>query len=304
MKNFNPEDYKIFECITGSNLYGTATPGSDIDYRGVCLPPLEILLDPFTGFEQKDSGFEEEDKSIYNLSKFMKLCADSNPNIIELLFIPQKNILFQNNIWEKIVENRQLFLSKKAKYTFSGYAMSQLQAIKTHRKWFIDPPKEKPSRKMFGLTDYPIISGENLQSLSNIPFTLFEPEVRDEIKRELEYRKEKQSWDNFISWNNNRNPERKRLEELYKYDVKHASHLVRLMTEGKELLLTGKITFPLPNADEVLSIKNGKYSYEEIVEMAENLDKEFEMWYIKSTLPHSADKKNLTELYLNIVLSK
>ena len=27
MKDFNPEAYKIFECITGSNMYGTVTPG-------------------------------------------------------------------------------------------------------------------------------------------------------------------------------------------------------------------------------------------------------------------------------------
>ena len=75
MKDFNPEDYKIFECLTGSKMYGTNTLESDTDIRSICIPPLKVLLNPFMNFEQKDSGFIEEDKAIYNLSKFMKLWA-------------------------------------------------------------------------------------------------------------------------------------------------------------------------------------------------------------------------------------
>ena len=76
--NFDIEQYKIFECITGSRLYGTSTPDSDYDYRGCAIPPLKILTHPFENFDQKDSGFEEKDKSIYNLKKFFQLCADFN----------------------------------------------------------------------------------------------------------------------------------------------------------------------------------------------------------------------------------
>jgi len=300
--NFDPQDFVIFEGIAGSRLYGTNTEGSDFDYRSVCTPPIEVLLDPFNNFEQKDSGFEEDDKTIYALGKFFKLCADSNPNIIELLFIPESKTISKTEKWDMVLENRNLFLSKKAKYTFSGYAMSQLNAIKTHRKWFIDPPKEKPTRKMFSLSDAPIISGEGLQAVSNIKFELFNESFREEIKREIDYREQKKAWDNYVSWHDNRNPERRRLEELYGYDVKHASHLVRLMSEGKELLLTGNITFPLPNCEEITAIKNGKYNYDEMLEMATNLDKEFEMWYDESILPHSPNKKGLTELYYKIIL--
>jgi uncharacterized protein len=301
MKQFNPEEYKIFECITGSRLYGTNTPDSDFDYRGVVIPPMNILLDPFMGFDQKDSGFEEEDRCLYALAKFMKLCTDSNPNLVEILFVPDSNILFKNEKWDNLISHRDLFLSKKAKFTFTGFGFSQLNDIKRHRQWFIDPPKEKPTRKMFSLTDSPKISGEGLQAVSNINFDYFNESFRDEIKRELEYRNAKQSWDNYISWFNNRNPKRKELEEKYGYDCKHAHHLFRLMTEGKELLLTGKITFPLPNKDELLEIKNGKYSYDEVIELAESFDKQMDMWYNESTLPHSADKKRLTDLYFKMI---
>ena len=303
MKQFNPEDYRIFECLTGSKLYGTNTPESDEDFRGICLPPKDVLLDPFVDFEQKNSGFEEEDRTIYDLGKFMKLCADGNPNILELLFCPESNIVYKTSAWDRIVDNKNLFLSKKVKFTFSGYSFSQLQKIKNHRQWFIDPPKDKPHRKDFGLTDSPIVSGMNLENSLNMPMELFKEKYVDELKREREYRNEKKKWDNYISWRDNRNPQRRELEDKYGYDAKHASHLVRLMTEGKELLLDQTITFPLRNAEEIRAIKNGKYTYEEIIDMAETFDKEFEMWYDLSTLPNSPDKKGLKKLYLEIIKS-
>jgi len=37
--NFNPQDYVIFEGITGSRLYGINIESSNTDYRSVCLPP-------------------------------------------------------------------------------------------------------------------------------------------------------------------------------------------------------------------------------------------------------------------------
>lgn len=303
MKQFDPEDYKIFECITGSRLYGTNTPESDYDYRGVCLPPIEILIDPFMNFDQKDSGFKEEDRAIYALGKFLKLCADANPNIVELLFIPDKFIIFKSNLWDRVVENKCLFLSKKVKFTFTGYAFSQLNAIKNHRQWFVNPPKEKPTRKLFGLTDSPLVTGDNLQNALCIPHEMFKPEYHDELVRERNYREAKRKWDNYVAWRDNRNPKRRELEDKYGYDCKYASHLVRLMTEGKELLLTGNITFPLENAEEILAIKNGKYTYEEIIEYAETMEREFEIWYEQSPLPKSPNKKELTKLYLDIVLN-
>ena len=302
--NFNPQDHVIFEGVIGSQLYGTATKDSDLDIRAVCNTPLKVIIDPFECFEQKDSGFDEDDKVIYDIGKFFKLCTDSNPNILELLFIPKSKTIFKNKEWDLILENRSLFLSKKAKYTFLGYSWAQLKKAKVHREWFKNPPKEKPTRKMFGLTDSPIISGEGLQVLSNIKLDLFKEEFKDEIRREVEYRDTKKRWDDYISWKENRNPARMELEEKYGFDTKSMLHVFRLLEEGKQLLLNGKIEFPLQNAEELLAIKYGKYSYEEALEKASNMEKEFEEWYNISTLPHHTDKKCLTELYYKIVLGE
>jgi len=303
-KQFDPLDYRIFEGVTGSQLYGMATPESDYDTRGICLPPLKVLIDPFMSFDVKDS-FDGEDRSIYNLAKFMNLCADNNPNVLELLYVPEQFIVFKTDLWIRLVENRHLFLSKNVKHRFVGYAFSQLEAIKRHREWFIQPPDHKPKREEFNLMETPTISMAWLNSLKmTMNFDIIKDEFVEEIRKEQAYKDAKRKWDNYIQWETNRNPKRKASEEKLGFDGKYASHLFRLMTEGKELLLTGNITFPLPNADWLLSIKQGFYSYEQILEMATNMEAEFETWYEQSPLPDKPNRNALKELYFEMVLGK
>lgn len=301
MKQFNPEDYLLFKALTGSRLYGTANKDSDHDKRGVCLAPLDVLIDPFHNFEVKDSFEEEEDMAIYELGKFFNLSVQANPNIIELWFIPDSHVLYKTKMWEHILSNGDLFLSKKIKYTFTGYAFAQIKAIERHRRWFINPPKRKPTREDFGLNAVPLVSEAHLQNILSLPQNLFKEEHLDNVKREKEYRDVKKDWDNYQSWLKNRNPKRREAEEKFGYDTKFASHVFRLMTEGKELLLTGNITFPLPNAEWITAIKNGFYQYEEILEMAKTMESEFETWYNESPLPHKPNINAIKELYFEIV---
>ena len=78
----------IFECVTGSRLYGTSTPESDTDIRGVFIPPEEYYL----GFLNKVEQVEDKvsDVTHWELSKYLKLALDNNPNILELLFVPKE----------------------------------------------------------------------------------------------------------------------------------------------------------------------------------------------------------------------
>lgn len=297
---FDPTDYRIMECVTGSRLYGLSTTDSDWDYRGVVIPPSEVLLDPFMKFEVKD-GWEGEDRSLYDLGKFIKLCADMNPNIAELIFIPEDKYIYISDEWEYILSNRNLFLSKKAKFTFLGYSISQMQALERHRGWFIDPPKQKPRRKDFGLAETPLISEGSLQNALSLPVYLFKKEYIDELVREREYRDAKKKWDNYIQWQTHRNPKRKASEEKCGYDGKYASHVFRLMEEGRQLLLEGNITFPLHNADFLLAVKNGEYSYEQILEMASGMEQNFDKWYEESTLPNRPNINAIKELYYEVI---
>jgi hypothetical protein len=70
--------------------------------------------------------------------------------------------------WQKVVDNANLFVSKKCKFTFSGYAISQLNRIKTHRQYLLDPPKSKPERKDFGLGEVSMFETSQLKSIIHI----------------------------------------------------------------------------------------------------------------------------------------
>lgn len=126
-------EYCIFRCLTGSHAYGTSLSTSDLDTRGIFIAPPSHVLSCVHTVEQYED--KKTDTVIYELKKFLRLAANCNPNIIELLFTDKENILFIDEPFSKIREHAHLFLSRKAKHTFCGYAMSQLHRIKGHNKW-------------------------------------------------------------------------------------------------------------------------------------------------------------------------
>jgi predicted nucleotidyltransferase len=118
---------------------------------------------------------------------------------------------------------------------------------------------------------------------------------RDEFKTRLE--KHQQYWD----WKNNRNEKRSVLEEEFGYDTKHAMHLVRLLRMGVEALRDGEIVVRRPDAQELLSIRNGAWKYEELVEYAEHMNHEVtEVWYKKTALPKKPNIHLAAQLLMDI----
>lgn len=139
----------IFLTRHGSHAYGTNTPTSDLDLKGVAIPPREYFLGFAQHFEQAE--VREPDMVIYELRKFMQLAADCNPNIIETLFTDPSDHLGVTALGEKLLAARDLFVSRRARYTFSGYAMAQMRRLETHYRWVKAPPPAPPRREDFGL---------------------------------------------------------------------------------------------------------------------------------------------------------
>src|SRR6478736_1937127 len=94
---------------SGSHSYGLNTPESDLDYKGIAIPPREFFHGFMKKFEQvelkktKDSDIEFV---IYEIRKFFNLCADNNPNIMELLWLDPSDYLTVTPIGEKIIAAR------------------------------------------------------------------------------------------------------------------------------------------------------------------------------------------------------
>lgn len=138
-------DRTIFLTEHGSRAYGTNVAGSDTDYKGVAIPPLKYHFGYLEQFHQAEFRAPHPDLVIYDIKKFFKLAADCNPSIIEVLFTEKRNHMIVTPLGQILLDNRDLFISKKAKHTFSGYAVSQLKKLLRSK----DRPPERisPSRQ-------------------------------------------------------------------------------------------------------------------------------------------------------------
>jgi len=176
--------HSIFECIVGSQAYGTFNEFSDTDYAGVMITGKEYFYG-MNNFEQFRE-YPNIDKVVYEFRKAINLIADCNPNMLDLLFIPERCIVKTTKYWDKIRENQSLFLSKRIRYTFSGYAFTQFQRIKTHRKFLLDPPITKPERKFFGLPDSPIFPTSQIKAICQLALDIIEPDNKEFFVKELD----------------------------------------------------------------------------------------------------------------------
>lgn len=116
----------IFLTLGGSYSYGTNVETSDVDIRGCALNSRSDLLG-LSNFEQVvHTG---TDTTVYSFNKLVSLLLNCNPNTIEMLGCRPEQYMVCTDIGREMIENRKLFLSKRAVNSFGGYANQQLRRL-------------------------------------------------------------------------------------------------------------------------------------------------------------------------------
>jgi hypothetical protein len=295
--NFDYEKRTIYLARHGSHAYGTNVETSDEDFKGVCVKPKECYLGFLNRFEQHEhmgSKSDGIDSVIYSLDKFVTLASDCNPSIIEVLFVDESDVVKIDSFGEELRMMRETFISKKAKHTFSGYATAQLKRIKTHKSWLMNPPESAPTREQFGLSSHDVISASELGAFNALNQKDEADKLIETLKlpknvitlftKEKQYQAAKTQFDQYNNWVKTRNPARSALEAKHGVDTKHAMHLIRLMRMCKEILATGKVNVKREDREELIAIRNGALSYDEIIEQADALETECNELYVSSSL--------------------
>jgi hypothetical protein len=292
---------ELWKGLGGSRLYGTFRDDSDYDVRSIYTLDTRSLLNPYENEQHVIKQNDEEDDVAVELARFFVLAAQCNPNILELLFVPNAPEFTMNihPAFELVRENRQLFLSKELFFRFTGYMRGQISRLHNHRAFFKNPPKAHPVRADYHVPEY--LTNEQLAQIVNFPLRALALEHQEYLADWREYLIEKKKWQVYSVWLKERNPARAALEKAYGYDTKFASHAIRLHSECTELLTHSTITFPLPNAKEVLAIKNGAWTIKQVLEFAEHAYTDLEKVMQASALPRYADKDKLAELYFTIL---
>jgi len=96
---------------------------------------------------------------------------------------------------------------------------------------------------------------------------------------------------------------RKALVEQFGYDTKNASHLVRILRMGIEFLTDGVLYVERHDAPQLLEIKRGEWTLEQVKAEADRLFKLAEEVYTKSSLPKEIDRDAINDLCADVVAS-
>lgn len=116
------------------HMYVPSTDASSIDDKdvmGVCIAPLNAYFG-LEKFEGKDTFLREWDVVVYEVRKFVRLLAKSNPNVLSLLWLDDNHYLCRTPLGQCLIDNRHLFMTRQLYRSFTGYAYGQLKRMTHH----------------------------------------------------------------------------------------------------------------------------------------------------------------------------
>ena len=286
--------------LAGSKAYGTDNENSDTDIRGFAIESSDSIL---TGkaFEQIEDA--KTDTVIYSLRKFFKLCAECNPNVVELLGTKSEHILYMNEFGKKVRDNAEIFLSKLAYKKFVGYATAQLRRLQNALAHDSYPEQEKNLHIMKSI--------ESMMLSCRREYGLKHCEINFELAEEIliSVNAKKLPLKNFLAMNsglttmlnnyaklNHRN-RKKDQNHLHK----HAMHLIRLYLTGIDILEgRGIITYREKDLPLLRKIRAGEITLDEVFKMADEYEEKILSAYKNSRLPETPDESKIDKLLLEI----
>jgi hypothetical protein len=116
----------IYRCVIGSQAYGLAGEGSDIDRRGIYLPPADLHWSLYGVPDQLEDDDTQE--AYWEVQKFLVLALKANPNVLECLYTPL--VEKATPLAERLLAMRACFLSRLVYQTYNGYVLSQFKKIR------------------------------------------------------------------------------------------------------------------------------------------------------------------------------
>ena len=114
----------------------------------------------------------------------------------------------------------------------------------------------------------------------------------------------RQQHERLLGLRGQRNVTRPELVEAYGYDTKYAAHVVRLGLQGEELLMTGRISLPMRDADRALAVKvrTGGFSLAEASEQIIHAERRLDAAFTASSLPDRPNSQAVEQWMLGTYL--
>jgi uncharacterized protein len=122
------DDWKpfvIYRCVVGSQAFALSGDDSDVDRRGIYLPPAELHWSLYGVPDQIENNDTQE--AYWELQKFLVMALKANPNILECLHTPL--VEHATPLAQELLAGRRRFLSRLIYQTYNGYVMSQFKKL-------------------------------------------------------------------------------------------------------------------------------------------------------------------------------
>lgn len=301
--------------LSGSYSYGTNIEGSDIDIRGITLNQKSDLIG-LTQFEQYVD--ENTDTVIYAFNKMITLLLSCNPNTIELLGLNPEHYLYLNDIGQMLLDNKKLFLSRRAIQSFGGYADAQLRRLQNALARESFPQNEKEQHIFNSVKNAMHGFNSSYKNFENGIMEIFiDKAVNPELETEIFVNANMTHYplrDYVSMWNTMANVVRD-YEKIGKRNKKkddihlnkHAMHLIRLFIMALDILEKDEIhTFRVNEHDLLMDIRLGKYQKEDgtfqdsFYDMLADFEKRLHYASENTDLPEEPDMKKVQELVMTI----
>ena len=301
--------------LAGSYSYGTNIRTSDIDIRGIALNQKSDLIG-LTRFEQYVD--EDTDTVIYGFNKVVGLLLSCNPNTIELLGLKPEHYLYLSDIGRLLLDNRRLFLSKRAIQSFGGYADAQLRRLQNALARDTFPQTEKERHIFNSVRSAMHDFNHRYGHFENGSLELYiDKAVNPELETEIFVNASMTHYplrDYCGMWNTMANVIRdyekvgkrnKKKDDLHLN--KHAMHLIRLFMMALDILEKGEInTYREKEHGLLMDIRSGKYRkedgafHESFYEMLSDFEKKLHYAAEHTDLPEEPDMAKVQELVMAI----
>lgn len=302
--------------LGGSHAYGTNIEGSDLDVRGCALnSKSEILTNE--NFEQFVN--EDTDTTIYSFNKLITLLSSCNPNTVEILGLKPEHYIYLSPIGQELLNNKKMFLSKRAIHSFGGYATSQLRRLDNKASRLVGQAQREQhilnsinnasyefKNKFFPMSDTDSLS----LYLDNAVQDDFEKEIFMDVHlTHYPLRDYKAMWSEMnnivkeyakVGTRNSKAIEHNKL-------AKHMMHLIRLYLMCLDILERGEIvTYREKDHDFLMEIRDGKYLDDnrqpipEFFEMVDEFEKKLEYAKENTDLPDKPDFEAIKEFSISV----
>jgi predicted nucleotidyltransferase len=309
-------DRIILMGLGGSYAYGTNNENSDIDFRGITLNLPSDLLG-LTEFEQYED--DSTDTVIYTFNKIIKLLLDCNPNTIELLGLDEEQYLIKTSLGQELLDNKGLFLSKRAAKSFGGYASAQLRRLQNALARD-SMAQEERERHIYNsvknaLEDFKRKNDMRDKGTIRIYIDKSQnPEMATELFVDANYKHlPLRDYENMLGVMNSviRDYDKIGKRNKKKDDNhlnKHAMHLVRLFMMAIDILEKGEIrTHRTDDLELLKSIRRGDFQkadgtyQKEFYDLLSDYEKRLEVATAKTTLPDNPDMEKVEQFveYVN-----